>query len=410
MLTLLVAPLRISSTTNLPVFDKIFSYLIYNRSENIFMHSISVNVLRIGPGWEMRKAVLTSPDLSVPISSLFSQFLDGTEAVNQTDIKIIHAGTLLDQSTPLSETLGDFCRDGCLTFVIKPTLGASSGGSTQAQPKIPRGFMKTVQRNQEKLYFWFRDRTWLNGLLRNCPGVQNDWLVSTLLQDHRLIICAFKDRKNIEKLLSTHPCLIEAIQYVDKCLRQSGSAVDTSQLNSLTERDFSLDRFGLFEESAESDGDGDDVEDGEGGGEAEMPDAAVSASDAAHLVNLLAARPYTGPATTSRPGPARIDPQALHAALQQATVAQQPTHAPRPLTTSIGTAVPDVSSVPTVDAATITAMETDPPAAPPVDPAIRWASQLAIFTEMGITDTATVIQTLEATNGDVNLALQLLFH
>ncbi|KAL7058407.1 hypothetical protein AAHC03_017058 [Spirometra sp. Aus1] len=385
------------------------------------MHSISVNVLRIGPGWKMRKAVLTSPDLSVPISSLFSQFLDETEAVNQTDIKIIHAGALLDQSTPLSETLGDFCRDGCLTFVIKPTLGASSGGkffsSLSPNPILPVSKHTNPTQNPP----WLHEdgstqpgegtassiSTWLNGLLRNCPGVRNDWLASTLLQDHKLIICAFKDRKNIEKLLSTHPCLIEAIQYVDKCLRQSGSAVDTSQLNSLTERDFSLDRFGLFEESAESDGDGDDVEDGEGGGETETPDAAVSASDAAHLANLLAARPYTGPATTSRPGPARIDPQALHAALQQAAVAQQPTHAPRPLTTSIGTTVPDVSSVPTVDAATTTAMETDPP---PVDPAIRWASQLAIFAEMGITDTTTVIQTLEATNGDVNLALQLLFN
>ncbi|VDN35748.1 unnamed protein product [Dibothriocephalus latus] len=54
-------------------------------------------------------------------------------------------------------------------------------------------------------------------------------------------------------------------------------------------------------------------------------------------------------------------------------------------------------------------MDTDPPTAPPVDPAIRWASQLALFAEMGITDTANVIQVLEATNGDIDLALQLLF-
>ncbi|VDM02175.1 unnamed protein product [Schistocephalus solidus] len=113
------------------------------------MHSINVNVLRIGPGWDFRKAVLKSADLSVPVASLFSQLLNETES-------------------------------------------------------------------------------WLNDLLKNCPGVHNDLLVSTLLQDHRL--------------LSTHPCLIEAIQYVNRCLHRSDSAVNIRQQNSLTERDFSLDR------------------------------------------------------------------------------------------------------------------------------------------------------------------------
>ncbi|VDL86918.1 unnamed protein product [Schistocephalus solidus] len=160
-------------------------------------------------------------------------------------------------------------------------------------------------------------------------------------------------------------------------------------------------QFGVLVESTESNDDDEDGDAGEGGGANETPDAAVSAADAAQLANLITARPYAGPATSSRPGPARIDPQALHVALQQAAAAQQSTHAPRPTATTVSDSV--------LAAPTVTAMETDPPTAPPVDPAIRWASQLAIVAEMGITDTVTVIQALEATNGDVNLALQILF-
>ncbi len=58
--------------------------------------------------------------------------------------------------------------------------------------------------------------------------------------------------------------------------------------------------------------------------------------------------------------------------------------------------------VPTAPAATAAAPT-------PQDLRQKWAAQLAVLADMGITDMEVAIQNLEATGGNIDLALQLMF-
>ncbi|VEL43177.1 unnamed protein product, partial [Protopolystoma xenopodis] len=46
---------------------------------------------------------------------------------------------------------------------------------------------------------------------------------------------------------------------------------------------------------------------------------------------------------------------------------------------------------------------------PPQPPELRWREQLIQLQEMGVADTLMAVQALEATNGDISLALNILF-
>ncbi|VDD74227.1 unnamed protein product [Mesocestoides corti] len=314
---------------------------------------------------------LTVTDLSAPLSSIFPLLVKDQEQLGNSEITVIHNTNLLNATQPLSEVLTESSSSPSLTVVLKPRRVAPAT-SGEVPPRIPRGFFRRASKHHDKLLALLNDKQWLNELAVKCLAAEPDPFAFDLLHDRHMLALA-----------AGHSCLYRAIYCVNDRLLASISA--GASLSRALE-------YNVPREEAETSTSDEEEEGGVNplGLSGETNDAVGRGSNATDH------RPSPRAAALSAPSrQPQLDLQTLRAAVAQASNALGHQQSANP-----------VPSAPAFSPVTSEPMEVDGTTRPP--PVERWAPQLAILAEMGITDNAAAAQALEATGGDIDFALQLL--
>uniref|UniRef100_A0A5K3ENI6 UBA domain-containing protein n=1 Tax=Mesocestoides corti TaxID=53468 RepID=A0A5K3ENI6_MESCO len=342
---------------------------------------------------------LTVTDLSAPLSSIFPLLVKDQEQLGNSEITVIHNTNLLNATQPLSEVLTESSSSPSLTVVLKPRRVAPAT-SGEVPPRIPRGFFRRASKHHDKLLALLNDKQWLNELAVKCLAAEPDPFAFDLLHDRHMLAFVLRDKKTFQKLAAGHSCLYRAIYCVnDRLLASISAGASLSRALEvggesaiLSEHNFSLDQYNVPREEAETSTSDEEEEGGVNplGLSGETNDAVGRGSNATDH------RPSPRAAALSAPSrQPQLDLQTLRAAVAQASNALGHQQSANP-----------VPSAPAFSPVTSEPMEVDGTTRPP--PVERWAPQLAILAEMGITDNAAAAQALEATGGDIDFALQLL--
>ena len=229
-------------------------------------------------------------------------------------------------------------------------------------------------------------------------GLGEDPVAMAILQDIDLLhLCTQPD--NIQKVLGKYPSLATAAaclaaQYHEE---HRGTSLFTTRLG--RRHGYSMDEMDDYDGPESADANGGPSETG----------AATAHADSTALRELLSqalmmANQSNNPQNIRPPGanlprqyapntqqPAEITPQMLQNALQAVTANFQPLIAPN------------------ASSATSSTPSTTPAAPPPPRPTRDWSRELEQMREMGLTDERLCIQALEATSGNVDAAVNLIF-
>ncbi|GAA55494.1 ubiquitin-like 7, partial [Clonorchis sinensis] len=276
------------------------------------------------------------------------------------------------------------------------------------------------------------------------PEIGRDATAYSILQDPKFLSVVLRDQAILDKLIAVHPCILSALRLATQnlsSLNENLQAKPVSHRNVMT----STTSLGLQDYTVDQNLE-DDVEDD--------TDANASRQPSGSSPVLLT--PYrgpgdpdpdssrrtaqsTGPNTIERNSP-RVSRHQLQAAIAQAQgllsgsglhvspasssqlvtdqvsgTSMSPTTnsaTPRITSSALSRALASVPSLtarqnlPTTSSSSAASHTAEPIA---VHTESRWATQLAQLAEMGVTDELAARQALEATNGDIALAVQLLF-
>ncbi|CAL8100350.1 unnamed protein product [Calicophoron daubneyi] len=408
-------------------------------------------ITRLGADEIVRCKSITNTDPHRTVGSLISEVLNEDDDPDLLDVRCVHRGEVLD----VGKTLSDYGIDtySILQFLIKPKIKPVLSVVVTNKPSDITKALSSLQwvmrcGQFQKLVSNILQRGWIERAVVQCPALGQDPIAYSVFQDEKMLNLLLRDKQTLEEFISAHPCVVPVLQFAVRSVLGPGG--DPRLLrggnHTVGQQDYTIDQ------------------DAYGEGEDEEITTPVRESSSTTVVtpyggvvssqggNMAA---EGGRAGTSSTGNAfttpRVDRQQLEAAIAQAEAllasnstgrthaypSQQDTtevsrnslvsstsiaSGPRITHAALSQAL---ASAVTAQYLTATDTVSQPSDANPTNPAdsghiersstdtvapeVRWAGQLAQLAEMGITDKATALQALEATGGDLNLAVQILF-
>lgn len=204
-------------------------------------------------------------------------------------------------------------------------------------------------------------------LMAVTPGLREDPTVFAILQDPDLLI-TLTEPTNIHKVLERHPCLLEAATYLSATFHEETIANNSGSSTA------SLLGRGSFNYSLDAMSDDEDMSDSEGSGEQQN----TNNMTATQMANMIS-RAFQSTQNNANPSTSQpiITQDMLTNALRHSSQPPQPS----------------TSSTASSTAATLR----------------NWSTQLQQLRDLGINDEIVAIQALEATNGNVQSAIDIIF-
>ena len=253
------------------------------------------------------------------------------------------------------------------------------------------------------------EREYQENLMSVTPGLREDPVAMAILQDFEMLtLCT--DRQNIESVARKHPSLTTAATFLAAEFHEQHTSADIFRRSPrLT--------YGIDDQ----DDDDDDEEEETDAAYSQAAAAAGRGSGNPNLAQLLrealananAHRPVSDPgASTSRAGQSQGQGSAATNLLTGTDASSEPPTriTPEMLQLALNSIQPaDAASSNTAPAAAAPVSAAAPPVASGT-PRRDWSRELQQMRDMGISDEAVCIQALEATNGNVQMALNIIFN
>ncbi|XP_063223401.1 ubiquitin-like protein 7 [Bacillus rossius redtenbacheri] len=228
----------------------------------------------------------------------------------------------------------------------------------------------------------------LENVLMATPSLREDPVAMGIIQDPELLV-HLEDITTVRKLAEQHPHLVEAANHIAAAVHEEAAAGTATSQASTSGYSYSVDAL-----SDDDEMDSSQSSDSMPRGESLSRQHSYSTITAAQLAAALASAtgifpPTRSSSTSSNPGPSGsgpvITPEMFSQAMEQAIA-------------TVGSSGGQESPLPA-----------DEPAAAVRPAGEGWAVHLQQMRELGLTDDAVNIQALEATGGDVQAAINLVF-
>lgn len=224
----------------------------------------------------------------------------------------------------------------------------------------------------------------LENIIATTPGLSEDPVAIAMIQDPELLV-HMSDPDTVRRIAELHPSLAEAANHIAAAVHEEATTANPNQPGTSSGYSYSLEALSDDEEMDSSSSDG--TREGQPLSRNQSYSAITSAQLAAALAN--ATNNYPSPSASTNSSASVITNEMFTQAMQQAfasvTPQQQSTN-----TTTTTTANSETGE-------TLEAIRR------------RLAPQLQQMREMGLTNDVINVQALQATSGDVQAAIDLVF-
>lgn len=219
----------------------------------------------------------------------------------------------------------------------------------------------------------------LENIIATTPGLSEDPVAIAMIQDPELLV-HMSDPDTVRRIAELHPSLVEAANHIAAAVHEEATTVNANTPGTSSGYSYSLEALSDDEEMDSSSSDG--TREGQPLSRQQSYSAITAAQLAAAIANATGSYPTQGNSTAANSN-SLITSEMFSHAMQQAFANVTPT----------STAAPASSEAPE-------SMETQ---------IRRMNPQLQQMREMGLTNDVINVQALQATSGDVQAAIDLVF-
>ncbi|GLV31919.1 hypothetical protein CBL_07678 [Carabus blaptoides fortunei] len=305
--------------------------------------------------------------------------------VQKQTIELIYCGIILDDDATLSAC---GIKPGVMVHVLR-----------KKEPETPVPVRSMSAADVQQLVVAFRAFTLsfgyraalqrlsrpevLQNIIATTPGLSEDPVAIAMIQDPELLV-HMSDPDTVRRIAELHPSLAEAANHIAAAVHEEASTTNPNQPGTSSGYSYSLEALSDDEEMDSSSSDG--VREGQPLSRNQSYSAITSAQLAAALAN--ATNNYQSPSASTNSSASVITNEMFTQAMQQAFASVTPQQSTN--TTTSTTANSDAGE-------TLEAIRR------------RLAPQLQQMREMGLTNDGINVQALQATSGDVQAAIDLVF-